>query len=141
MEALTISEALGGSKILRKAITSHTGLAELVREGLPAGSVAALAFKLHIASGSLAKTLSIPHRTLTRRVSGDARLTSAESARTVRLARVYTHAVEMIRFALYGMFEPVATLVVVGSTVAFFLLAVHGYDPQRGMLRRSVQPA
>ena len=33
----------------------------------------------------------------------------------------FTHAVEMIRYALYGMFEPVATLVVVaGSTVVFF---------------------
>lgn len=96
METLTISEALGGRKVLRKAINSHTGLAELVREGLPVGSVAALAFKLHIASGSLARTLSIPQRTLTRRVSGDARLTSAESDRTVRIARVYAHAVEMI---------------------------------------------
>jgi hypothetical protein len=30
---------------------------------------------------------------------------------------------------------------VAGSTVVFFLLAVHGYDPQRGMLRRAVQAA
>jgi ABC-2 type transport system permease protein len=46
----------------------------------------------------------------------------------------------MIRYALYGMFEPVATLVVCGATVLFFLLAVFGYDPQRGMLRRTAQP-
>src|SRR4249920_1428205 len=59
----------------------------------------------------------------------------------VSLANPFTHAVEMIRFALYGMFEPVATAVVVGSTVLFFLLAVHGYDPQRGMIRRQAQPA
>jgi len=58
----------------------------------------------------------------------------------VSLANPFTHAVEMIRYALYGMFEPVATLVVVGSTVLFFLLAVLGYDPQRGMFRRTVQP-
>jgi len=55
----------------------------------------------------------------------------------VSLANPFTHAVEMIRFALYGMFEPVATAVVVGATIVFFLLAVHGYDPQRGMLRRA----
>ena len=55
----------------------------------------------------------------------------------VSLANPFTHAVELIRFALYGMFEPVAAAVVVGSTVLFFLLAVHGYDPQRGMLRRA----
>src|SRR5262250_3646720 len=40
----------------------------------------------------------------------------------VALANPFTHAVEMIRFALYGMFEPVAALVVVGSTAVFFLL-------------------
>jgi ABC-2 type transport system permease protein len=52
----------------------------------------------------------------------------------------FTHAVEMIRFALYGMIEPVAILVVCGSTVVFFLLATIGYDPQRGMIRRTAQP-
>jgi ABC-2 type transport system permease protein len=61
----------------------------------------------------------------------------------VSLANPFTYAVELIRFALYGSFEPVAALVVVGTTVLFFLLAVLGYDPQRGMLRRMTraQPA
>jgi ABC-2 type transport system permease protein len=58
----------------------------------------------------------------------------------VSMINPFTHAVEMIRYALYGMFEPVATLVVCGTTVLFFLLAVYGYDPQRGMLRRTAQP-
>ena len=35
----------------------------------------------------------------------------------------------MIRFALYGMFEPVSALVVAGSTVVFFLLAVDRLRP------------
>jgi len=38
------------------------------------------------------------------------------------------------------MFDPVSAAVVAGSTVVFFLLAVIGYDPQRGMLRRAAQP-
>src|SRR6266436_9694100 len=59
----------------------------------------------------------------------------------ISMANPFTHAVEMIRYALYGMFDPISTLVVVGSTVLFFLLAVHGYDPQRGMLRRAALPA
>jgi ABC-2 type transport system permease protein len=59
----------------------------------------------------------------------------------VSLLNPFTHAVEMIRFSIYGMFEPVSTAVVCGSTVVFFLLAVLGYDPQRGMLRRAAQPA
>jgi ABC-2 type transport system permease protein len=54
----------------------------------------------------------------------------------VALANPFTHAVELIRFALYGLFEPVAALVVTGAAVLFFVLAVAGYDPQRGLLRR-----
>jgi ABC-2 type transport system permease protein len=59
----------------------------------------------------------------------------------IALANPFTHAVELIRFALYGEFEPVAAAVVSGSTVVFFLLAVAGYNPQRGMIRRAPQPA
>jgi ABC-2 type transport system permease protein len=59
----------------------------------------------------------------------------------ISMANPFTHAVEMIRYTLYGMFDPVSALVVSGSTVVFFLLAVIGYDPQRGMLRRTAQPA
>ena len=58
----------------------------------------------------------------------------------VSLANPFTHAVEMIRFTIYGMFDSVSAAVVAGSTVVFFLLAVIGYDPQRGMLRRAAQP-
>ena len=65
----------------------------------------------------------------------------SEAIYWVSMVNPFTHAVEMIRFALYGMFEPVATLVVVVSTVIFFMLAVYGYDPQRGMMRRGGQPA
>jgi ABC-2 type transport system permease protein len=59
----------------------------------------------------------------------------------VALANPFTHAVELIRFALYGQFEPVAATVVVLSTALFFLLAVLGYNPQRGIIRRAPQPA
>jgi ABC-2 type transport system permease protein len=61
----------------------------------------------------------------------------SEAIYLVSLVNPFTHCVELIRFALYGMFEPVAAAVVVGATVLFFLAAVHGYDPQRGMLRRT----
>jgi ABC-2 type transport system permease protein len=58
----------------------------------------------------------------------------------VALANPFTHAVELIRFALYGEFAPIAALVVVGATILFFALAVIGYDPQHGLIRR-VAPA
>jgi len=65
----------------------------------------------------------------------------SEAIYYVSLFNPFTHCVELIRFALYGMFEPVAAAVVTGATVVFFLLATIGYDPQRGMIRRQAQPA
>lgn len=53
----------------------------------------------------------------------------------------FTHAVELIRFALYGKLEPIAALVVVASGLVFFLFAVLGYDPQRGLIRRAPRGA
>jgi ABC-2 type transport system permease protein len=62
---------------------------------------------------------------------------------TVCQLNPFTHAVELIRFALYGEFEPIAAAVVTGCTIVFFALAVIGYNPQRGMMvrRGAPQPA
>jgi ABC-2 type transport system permease protein len=67
----------------------------------------------------------------------------SEALYYISLANPFTHAVELIRYALYGEFEPVSAAGVVGCTVIFFALAVIGYNPQRGMMiRRSApQPA
>jgi ABC-2 type transport system permease protein len=46
----------------------------------------------------------------------------------------FTHAVELIRYSLYGEWNGVAFVVILGSLMGFFLLAVWGYDPQRGIL-------
>jgi len=96
MRAESIAEVLGGRKVLRKVITRPDDLAQLVRNGLPAGSVTALAEKLALSNTRLSQKLGIPLRTLSRRLSRRSRLTAAESDRTVRLARVYANAVEMI---------------------------------------------
>ena len=45
----------------------------------------------------------------------------------------FTHAVELIRFALYLEVNPLALAVTVGATAVFLALAVWGYDPARGM--------
>jgi putative toxin-antitoxin system antitoxin component (TIGR02293 family) len=96
METEAIAEVLGGRKVLGKAIKKPDDLAELVRKGLPASSVTALAEKLDLGNRVLSQKIGIPQRTLTRRLSHRSRLTPAESDRTVRLARVYANAVEMI---------------------------------------------
>jgi len=56
----------------------------------------------------------------------------------------FTHAVEWIRFALYGKDPGAAPWIVMGCLVAFFVLACWGYDPQRGfggLTRRGGGPA
>jgi putative toxin-antitoxin system antitoxin component (TIGR02293 family) len=96
METAAIVQVLGGRKVLGKAVRTPDELAQLVREGLPAIAIAALAGKLNLANTAVSRKLGIPQRTLTRRLSQRSRLTSAESDRAVRLARVYANAVEMI---------------------------------------------
>jgi ABC-2 type transport system permease protein len=48
----------------------------------------------------------------------------------------FTHATEVIRFALYGQVSPVSLAVVVGCAGAFLSGAVIAYDPARGFLAR-----
>ena len=96
METDAIAKVLGGRKVLGKAVKKADDLAQLVRKGLPASSVTALAEKLDMGNNVLSRKLGIPQRTLTRRLSQRSRLTPAESDRTVRFARVYASAVEMI---------------------------------------------
>ena len=96
MTSETIAEVLGGKKVLGRAIKNSVDLSELIRKGLPAAAVVALAGKLDLKNGAISERLGIPQRTLSRRLSRHARLTAAESDRTVRLARVYATAVEMI---------------------------------------------
>ncbi len=52
------------------------------------------------------------------------------------MANPFTHAVELIRFALYEKFNLEAFGVVAGSLVVFMVLAVLGYDPGRGLITR-----
>jgi ABC-2 type transport system permease protein len=51
-------------------------------------------------------------------------------------ANPFTHAVELIRFALYGRMEPIAAVVLVATTAIFLTLAVYGYDPAKGLMQR-----
>jgi ABC-2 type transport system permease protein len=48
----------------------------------------------------------------------------------------FTHAVELIRFALYGEVSWIATAVVLAYLIVFMTLAVIGYDPARGLVAR-----
>ena len=56
-------------------------------------------------------------------------------------ANPFTHAVELVRFALYGKFEPLSFAVLIGTGLLFFTLAVIAYDPGRGIMARRGGPA
>jgi len=49
-------------------------------------------------------------------------------------ANPFTHAVELIRFALYGQINGLALAVVAGCTSFFMLAAIVAYDPSRGLM-------
>ena len=51
-------------------------------------------------------------------------------------ANPFTHAVELIRFALYAQLQPVSAFVLVAATAIFLTLAVYGYDPAKGLMQR-----
>jgi ABC-2 type transport system permease protein len=54
----------------------------------------------------------------------------------VCLCNPFTHAVELIRFALYGQVNWISLAVVGGCTIVFMTGAVLAYDPSRGLSRR-----
>ena len=51
----------------------------------------------------------------------------------------FTHAVELVRFALYGQLNAPALAIVVGCTIVFLGGAIISYDPQRGLISRKRQ--
>jgi ABC-2 type transport system permease protein len=69
------------------------------------------------------------------------RESGAETLYWLALANPFTHAVELIRFAAYGQPAWLSLLVCVVVGILAFLVAVLGYDPQRGLIRRTQQPA
>ncbi len=55
---------------------------------------------------------------------------------TLCLINPFTHAVELIRFALYGQLNSQALLITLGATAVLSIAAVIGFDPGRGVLKR-----
>lgn len=96
MNTQAVVEVLGGPAVLGRGVRKPDDLARLVRNGLPSRAINALAETLNIGTGTLAGKLGIPQRTLTRRLSDDARLNAGESDRAVRMARLFAHGTEMI---------------------------------------------
>ena len=96
MATQAIPDVLGGEVILGGAFKRSGELAALVREGLPVKALFLLAERLDLRQSEISEKIGIPQRTLTRRITQHAKLTPAESDRTVRLAQVYANAAETL---------------------------------------------
>jgi putative toxin-antitoxin system antitoxin component (TIGR02293 family) len=70
----------------------------IIREGLSSAAIEALAGHLRLSQSELATMLGIPERTLARRKK-EGRLTSEESAKLIRVARVFERAHEVFEDA------------------------------------------
>jgi len=96
MSIAEIVEVLGGTKTFRRPVRTTDDLARQVRSGLPAQTVNLLAETLSLHRAQVAERLSIPPRTLSRRLATRSRLTHEESDRTLRMARVVALAQEVL---------------------------------------------
>jgi putative toxin-antitoxin system antitoxin component (TIGR02293 family) len=94
VNVLTIESLLGGKDILKSRPRSSLDWVTIVREGLPARVLDALAENLELTRGELAAALGIAERTLARRRKNGV-FTAEESAKLLRLARVTRRAAEV----------------------------------------------
>jgi putative toxin-antitoxin system antitoxin component (TIGR02293 family) len=86
------SEAMGAARELGVRVKSDREVIGIVRRGLPAHALRAIEDKLGVTRPVLSALLSIPERTLARRMSGEP-LSKDESDRVFRAARAYHMAV------------------------------------------------
>ncbi len=91
-----IVQVLGGAKTFHRRVRTSDDLAQQVRSGLPASTIDLLAATLSLHRSQVAERLSIPARTLSRRLATHSRLTHEESDRTLRMARVVALAKDVL---------------------------------------------
>ena len=91
-----IVAVLGGAGIFPRPMLRTDDLVAEVRAGFPASTVTMLAEGLSMQRVQVAERLSIPSRTLSRRLAQKSRLTQEESDRTLRMAGVVALAREIL---------------------------------------------
>ena len=94
----SIETLLGGRAVLRGKPHSTLDWVEMIRQGLPAAALGPLLKAIQLSQSDLARALGIPERTLARR-KREGVLSSEESAKLLRLARVVGRATEVFENA------------------------------------------
>ena len=80
---------------LKRVPRSDLELADVALKGLPGSALTSLAESLDVPTATVVAQLDIPPRTAARRLKPRATLTTAESERALRLARVLARATEI----------------------------------------------
>src|ERR1700679_2680107 len=96
MTVAAITAVLGGRRMLKRQVYSDSELTLLTREGLPVGTLTLLAKEMSVDRKTVARVVGISERTLSRRIANHLRLSTEESDRTVRLARVFAQATDTL---------------------------------------------
>ena len=91
---LTAVSMLGGNQVLKDQPRTALDWVAVIRQGIPAASIDSIAKTIRVTKTELAVALGIPERTLARRKK-EGLLTSDESAKLIRLARVVERAEEV----------------------------------------------
>lgn len=91
---LTAVSMLGGNQVLQEKPRTALDWVAVIRQGIPAASIDSIAKTIRVTKTELAVALGIPERTLARRKK-EGLLTSDESAKLIRLARVVERAEEV----------------------------------------------
>jgi putative toxin-antitoxin system antitoxin component (TIGR02293 family) len=100
--ARSADDLLGGPSVLARVPRSPLDWVAMIRRGLPAAAVDALARGTDLAKAEVAAAVGIPERTLARRKQ-EGRLHADESSRLVRLARVIARAEEVFEDPMAAM--------------------------------------
>jgi putative toxin-antitoxin system antitoxin component (TIGR02293 family) len=94
MSAASVASLLGGVSVVKRKSNTTRDWIEIVRQGLPALAIEALARTVQLTQAELGETLAIPERTLLRRKQ-EGMLNTEESAKLVRVARIMHRAIEV----------------------------------------------
>ncbi len=91
---VSVESLLGGRQVLQAKPRTPLDWVSIIRQGIPSLAIDSLAKTIHVTHSELATALGIPERTLARRKK-EGTLSSEETAKIVRLARVIRRAEEV----------------------------------------------
>lgn len=102
MSAISIESLLGGPSVVRRKVNTPSDWIEIVRHGLPAVAIDAVARAVQLTQAELSETLAISERTLIRRKK-EGTLSTEESAKLLRVARITHRAIEVFEDRLAAL--------------------------------------